>query len=247
MTDLYETIFRRKSIRDFDMEPLSETILAQIREFASKAVPLDGGIRYEFSILCEADIRKPFSIKAPYYISICSEPKGNYLMNAGFLLQQIDLYLSSIGLGSCWQGMVKPLKEAPRSEGMDFVSMLAFGKPAEPVYRENVSEFRRKTLEEISEVTGGETLLEPVRLAPSATNGQPWYFSGTAHKILVSRKKLNFIKAAIFDRLNQIDVGIALCHLTLSCQHMGKKASFCFYKEKVPAGCEYAATALVTG
>ena|GEM_PF-3748051 len=33
-------------------------------------------------------------------------------MNAGFLLQQIDLYLSDSNLASCWLGMAKPSKEA---------------------------------------------------------------------------------------------------------------------------------------
>ena len=50
---------------------------------------------------------------------------------------------------------------------------MAFGKPAEPLYRE-LSEFKRKPLAEISE--GSDERLEAARLAPSGMNVQNWYF-----------------------------------------------------------------------
>ena len=245
MTNLYETIFKRKSVRDYNMDPLDEDTLKKIKEFAEKVKPLEGGIRYRVSIMNEEDIRKQFSIKAPHYLCFYSGSKGRYLMNAGYILQHVDLYLSQIGLGSCWLGMAKPLKEAQKAEGMDFVIMLAFGKASEAVHRDNAGEFKRKPLKDISNVKGGEALLEPIRLAPSATNGQPWYFSGTAQRIVISRKKLNFVTAAIFERINKIDIGIVLCHLMLSAGHMGKNAEFVFKTENVPVGYEYMATAVI--
>ncbi len=42
---------------------------------------------------------------------ISSENTEGYLMNIGFIFQQMDLYLSSIGLGSCWLGMAKPTEK----------------------------------------------------------------------------------------------------------------------------------------
>jgi len=84
----------------------------KLKEYANNPKPLDESIRYEFAYLGTTDVKNLLSIKAPHYICLYSEKKSNYLMNAGFLLQQIDLYLSDSNLASCWLGMAKPSKEA---------------------------------------------------------------------------------------------------------------------------------------
>lgn len=163
-------------------------------------------------------------------------------MNAGFILQQIDLYLSSKNIGSCWLGMAKPSKQVPvHKEGLEFVIMLAFGNASEPVHRVSTSEFKRKSLSAISETAYADDLLEPVRLSPSASNTQPWYFSGQMDEITVSREKLNLIKSAIYDKMNQIDIGIALCHLLLTLENQGKQVSFDFEPSPAPKGYEFMA------
>lgn len=110
---LYNAIFRRRSIRKYDMSPLPADAIEKLQEYASVANPLDENIRYEFAYLGSADVKNLLPIKAPHYICLYSEKKGNYLMNAGFLLQQVDLYLSDNNLASCWLGMAKPSKGVP--------------------------------------------------------------------------------------------------------------------------------------
>jgi len=222
------------------MAPLPTDTLMKLKEYANKAKPLDDSIRYEFAYLGSADVKNLLPIKAPYYICLYSEKKGNYLMNTGFLLQQIDLYLSDNNLGSCWLGMAKPAKEVPvLMNGLEFVIMLAFGNTTESIHRANASEFKRKDLSKISSVAGADQLLEPVRLAPSASNTQTWFFSGDLEVITVSRKKLNILKAQVYGKMNQIDIGIALFHLWLSLDHQGKVASYSFEKDAVPSGYEF--------
>jgi nitroreductase len=237
---LYEAIFRRKSIRKYDMTPLPAATLSELQKFASNVKPLDEKIKYEFSYLGTADVKNLLPTKAPHYICLYSEKKGNYLMNAGFLLQQIDLYLSANDLGSCWLGMAKPSKQMPdEKNGLEFVIMLAFGNTNEPVHRTNSSEFIRNSLSSISNIAGADDLLEPVRHAPSASNTQPWLFSGNTDEIIVSREKLNLIKAPLYGKINQIDIGIALCHLWLSLDNQGKSATFDFDKAPAPSGYEF--------
>ncbi|HZK54718.1 MAG TPA: nitroreductase family protein [Desulfosporosinus sp.] len=239
-SQLYNAIFRRRSIRKYDMSPLHVDTIENLREYASNAKPLDGNIRYEFTYLGSDDVKNLLPIKAPHYICLYSEKKGNYLMNAGFLLQQIDLYLSHNNLASCWLGMAKPTKSVPvLMNGLEFVIMLAFGNTPEPIHRANTSEFKRKNLHEISSVAGADALLEPVRLAPSASNTQAWFFSGDLDVITVSRKKLNVIKAQLYGKMNQIDIGIALFHLWLSLDHQGKVATYSFEKDATPGGYEF--------
>ncbi len=240
---LYETIFKRKSIRKFDMAPLDTAVLTEIKNYASGLKSMDEGIKHELVYLNPGDVKNLFPIKAPYYVCCYSEKKEGYLMNAGFLMQQLDLYLSANGIGSCWLGMAKPSKELlERKDGMEFVIILAFGKANEPLHRTDTSEFKRKNIAQITDLTDMAELLEPVRLAPSASNSQPWYFSVTGDEITVSRKSLNVITAPIFSKFNQIDIGIALLHLWLSLDHQGKTAPFETKKAEVPKGYDYMIT-----
>lgn len=72
-------------------------------------------------------------------------------MNAGFLLQQVDLYLSDNNLASRWLGMAKPAKGVPTLiNELEFVVMLAFGNTTEPIHRVNTSEFKRNDLSAMS-------------------------------------------------------------------------------------------------
>jgi nitroreductase len=238
--EFYNTIFKRKSIRKYDMASLPQEKLAEIKEFAGSVKPLVDSINYKFVYLNTNDVKNLLPIKAPHYISLYSDKKDGYLMNAGYLLQQVDLFLSANNIGSCWLGMAKPNKEVPEQrDGLEFVIMLAFGEAAEQVHRENTSEFKRKSLSEITSIAGADQLLEPVRLAPSASNTQAWFFSGDINEIIVRRTKLNLIKASLYGKMNQIDIGIALCHLWLSLDHEGKTAAYDFNKVEVPNGYEF--------
>lgn len=238
--ELYEAIFHRKSVRSYEMEELPESTIEEIIRFAGDAKPLDADIKCEFLCIKPDRVRNLMPVKAPHYLCLYSEKKPGYMMNAGFILQQVDLYLSAKGLGSCWLGMGKPAGKT-RTDGMEYVIMLAFGKAAEPVHRTDASAFKRKAISEISFIQEANDLLEPVRLAPSANNTQPWLVSGSAQKIVVCRKKFNPIKAAVYGGFNQIDIGIAMCHLWLACLHQGRNALFDFTKENAPRGSKFMA------
>lgn len=241
--ELYKAIFKRKSIRKYDMTPLSQDKIAEIKEFTDNLKPLDGSIKHSFSFIGENDARFLLPLKlAPHYICLFSDKKDGYLMNAGYLLQQVDLFLSANNIGSCWLGTAKLNKNVQaQRNGLEFVIMLAFGNAAEQVHRESTSEFKRKSISEVTSIVGMEKLLEPVRLAPSASNTQVWFFSGDAKEIVVRRTKLNLIKASLYGKMNQIDIGIALCHLWLSLDHEGKTAVYDFNKADVPSGYEFMA------
>lgn len=238
--ELFEAIFHRKSVRKYDMSPLSAEALAEIEAFVQEAKPLIDGISYKIMLL-DADRMGMVSVKAPHYLCLYSEKKEGSMLNAGFILQQVDLQLSVKGYGSCWIGMGKPAGNPPAVKGMEYVIMLGFGKPLEPVHRAQVSEFRRLNLAEISQISGADDLLEPVRLAPSASNTQTWVLTGSSREILLCRKKLNLIKGAIYSKFNQIDMGIALCHLWLSIGSQGKQANFDYTRQTAPAGTEFIA------
>ena len=206
MNNLNEYISKRKSVRKYKIDPLPEEILIKIKEQIIALKPLYPSIKTRFDIV--DDIKNPMSLKAPHYFIVSSEKSEGYFENVGFMLEQMSLYLNSLGLGSCWLGMAKPSQN--QQTDLQFVISMAFGYPSEELYR-NVSDFKRKSLTEISE--GADSRLEAARLAPSGMNSQNWFFLCTNGLIHVYRKKVNPLKALIFDKMNSIDTGIALCHL----------------------------------
>jgi hypothetical protein len=107
--------------------------------------------------------------------------------------------------------MAKPVENG--KDGLEFIISLAFGKPEGSPYRE-LSGFNRKPLGKISDTA--DRRLEPARLAPSAINSQPWYFvsTGNGFNCYCAKK----FPAALYERLNKIDVGIALAHLYVTYQ-----------------------------
>jgi hypothetical protein len=68
-----------------------------------------------------------------------------------------------------------PKKEVLESSNLEFIILIAFGKPNELLYRTSLSEFKRKPLKEMNDFKGSNELFEAVCLAPSATNNQPWF------------------------------------------------------------------------
>ena len=201
-----EIICKRKSIRKYDLTPLDDAALEKVREQIKKSRPLYPDIKYSVEIVNKT--KGLFGIKSPHYLIFGSEEKEGAYENIGFIGQQLDLFLSESGLGACWLGASKP--EEKEDSALPFVICIAFGKPAEPLYRD-ISEFKRKSIAEISE--GTDERLEAARFAPSAVNAQNWYFVAVNGKIQCYRKKANPLLGFIYNKLHCIDMGIALCHI----------------------------------
>lgn len=221
MKELYPFIFRRKSTRKY-MGPASEDELREIEDHLEKLEPLLEDVDTEFMLLERDDVKTRMQQPAPHYIAAFSD---GYVgkVNVGFLLQQMDLRISGMGLGSCWQGIPR-LRAHVKSE-LDFVILLTFGAAAEPVHREH-SEFRRKPLSKITDIEGMDDVLEAVRLAPSAVNNQPWYFTGGDGKIHAYCQVQSPLKRRLAGRWNPIDMGIALAHLRISLEYHGYRSEF---------------------
>lgn len=227
-TELYQAMFRRKSIRKYQLVPVESAILAAVQKYLAGLQPLDNTIQTEFKVVSRQDVTSLLPIQAPHYIVAFSENKPGYLTNMGFLLQQLDLYLSASGLGSCWLGIPRPTKEIVDSSCLEFTIIMSFGHPVEPLYRNSTAEFKRKPLSKVTGITGLDELLDPVRLAPSATNSQPWFFTGDDERVHAYCKTTNLLMALIYKKMNQIDMGIALYHLYLAARHAGRRVAYVY-------------------
>ena len=68
--DLYNYIRKRKSVRKYDMIPLSEEQLSRIEQFAKNLKPLYPGIKTAYEIT--SAVKSIFPLKAPHYFVISS-------------------------------------------------------------------------------------------------------------------------------------------------------------------------------
>lgn len=203
---LNEMIYKRRSCRSYTGIPVDEKTIETIKAFSMK--PLHPEIKVHWDIVSRNQVHTIFSWTPPQLIAIYSEETEGWLENVGFLFQQMDLYLQSLGLGACWMGIGRMnAKTAPVVEGMRFVILLAFGHPKGDQLRHEEKEFKRKSMEQIADQA--DPRLEPVRLAPSAMNSQPWYF--THEKNLMHAYRIPNEKRISY--MNRIDMGIALAHL----------------------------------
>ena len=216
MMTLKEMIYHRKSCRSFTGKPVNAEIIEKILAFEPK--PLYPEIPFRMDIVSRDKVKCICPWTTPQVITIYSQETEGYLENIGFLFQQMDLYLQTMGLGVCWLGMgrMNP-KNTSNVDGMKFVIMLAFGHPKGDPLRQDLKGFKRKSMEQIADKT--DARLEPARLAPSAVNSQPWYFTHDGNAIHVHCSKKGY----------RLDAGIALAHL-----YVANPETFHFFKtEKI--------------
>lgn len=206
-----ELIFRRRSVRSYSNTPVDGTTVEQICSFCRRAKPLDPQIRVDVKVVRDQQVRNYLRWKSPQMLAIFSQEAPGYLENVGFLFQQVDLYVQSLGLGSCWLGLGKLREEIPDTEGMCFVMLIAFGHPLDEGPRTDLGQFQRKVLSQICDWE--DPRLECARVAPSGTNTQPWYFTHEEDKIHVYRSLAGESRHWRLGNVSRIDMGIALAHL----------------------------------
>lgn len=220
----YETIFKRKSFHLF-ADVGSEKITAEELENIEKAYAdferLCPDIKTKIRILPADKIN--FKRDAEYCILLYSEKKDNYLLNAGFLGEQLDLYLVEHDIGSLWYGIGRP--DQPEYDGLDYVIMIAVHKVSDPTkYRKDMFKAKRKPLNEVWSGNVPE-FADVARFAPSACNSQPWYVENTDGVLSVYRRrkpgKFGIMPAHLVPYFNRIDMGIYLCILEICMEKNG--------------------------
>lgn len=225
--NLKEMITRRRSVRKYSQKPVCKEQLDRIMAFCQTARPLTPDIRTEARLVNKEDVRFYLPWKAPHLLAVYSENKPGYLENVGFLFQQVDLYIQSLGLGSCWMGLGKLRSPDESPTGMEFVILIAFGHPDGVTSRSGSGDFQRKDMSEISDLD--DPKLEPARLAPSSTNSQPWHFLHDGSTIHAYCSELGILRHKMLGTMNRIDMGIALAQM-----YAANEDSFRFFTVDAP-------------
>lgn len=218
--NLYEAIYQRRSVRKFRMEPVDPEILTKIGRFYEQIHPLFPGIGTEIGIKENVEGKKIcrglFGRMAPYYLTIYSETSDRFEMNAGYICEQISLYMLTLGLGSCYLGGAT-LADAPKMrDEKKFVILMAFGKPYGRLTR-RPEDAKRLPVRELCVFRENPPrwmtdVIEAARLAPSSMNRQPWRFVASQNRIHIFSKKDGMDKPKRWDEFN---FGVMFAHIAI--------------------------------
>ena len=196
--EMKEAIIARRSVRSYTGQPLDESVINELSEFISEIKPLHDNIPVDVMLYEKDDFHKEFARSAMYratnYVVLRSAMSvQGYLQNVGFIGELIALWITHRGISLCWAGLAKQ-KTLPSRGELPYVISIEFG-------RGDNAPFRR---------------LEAGRLAPSAINLQPVRFLTNDDSIYICRKKPS-LKYRYLDNIQQIDVGIAMANMYVSC------------------------------
>ena len=175
------------------------------------------------------------------------------LEDYGYLLEEVVLQATGLGLGTCWLGgtftrstFTSRFGGVDRDEVMPAVVSIGYpGDDGTERIREREEGARRLPPDELffadefGEPLGDEYAdgyagaLEAVRMAPSATNKQPWRLvrrGGDWHFYLLRTKGYGkgspWFKLLRIADLQRVDLGIAMCHFALVARESGFDGSW---------------------
>lgn len=223
--NLSEAIYVRKSVRSYLMEPLSPKVLEDIGNFYREVPRLFPGIETELGVIdnsrCQHKLTGIFGVKAPYYLALYSEKSDKYQMNAGYIMEQLCLYMTAKGLGSCFMGSAVVKGSLTHRDDKELVIMVGFGK-SKTSYLRKPQEARRLSLQELcvykeNPKQWGRQILEAARMAPSSYNSQPWRFVVYEKRIHIFSKKTSVERFKKWDELN---FGVMFSHIQIVAEEL---------------------------
>ncbi len=223
--NLFDAIFVRKSVRSYLNVALDSQVLDDIlRQFGE----INGLFDTTESELVIWDNTKGqhkvlglFGVRAPYYLALYSEDKDRAKMNAGYLMEQVALYLCCKGLGSCFVGSAIVSKEKRERNNKKLMLVMAFGKAQKEATRRREAA-KRLPMEKLCAFKDKpkywtNQLLEVARLAPSSMNSQPWRFVVLDNRMHVYSKKQ---KITYFKQWDEVNFGILFSHMMVAAEEM---------------------------
>lgn len=260
-----ELIEKRKSIRIYKETPVEKEKIDEIKNFIKNIeTPFDKYFRIELFDLQEEIVGEGFGsygiIKgAKLYIGIAVKKEPFAYENLGFVFEKLVLFVTSLGLGTCWFGgnlkgssfeKAMNLQEeelfpimTPIGYGMDAYTLtekivkFAIGSNKRKDFAKLFFEDNFKKSLKMDKENPIVEALEMLRLAPSAINLQPWRvlkMNNTYHFYVVNPKKKN-------DNfyIQRIDMGIGLAHFIMTLEEKNIKGQFVNSKPNIKSEFDY--------
>ena len=236
------TVKTRSSIRTYEDKPLDAKVKKQIKDYIA-ALSNPFSVKVSLQLLETAASNEKMGtygvIKgAKDYIGSMVSVSELNLEALGYSFEKLILYLTNLGIGTCWLGgtfnrnQFSNALEVKENELFPAISPIGYpaGKKrlADTLIRKFAKSEQRKNWNELFFLNNFSTPLtqeeakefafplEMVRLAPSASNKQPW-------RIIKAQEGFHFYEAKApgysdkmsFD-IQRVDIGIAACHFHMA-------------------------------
>lgn len=213
--------------------------------------PFGSALRFDLIDLTEAERAELKSLGtygvvrgATLYIAGAVRKGPRALEDYGYGMERNILFATSLGLGTCWLGGTLNRAGFARKIGLTSDELMPAVSPVGyPAERRSLtdrafrfmakSDKRRPWQELFFDGTPGKPLsiehagalrdvLEAVRIGPSASNRQPWRVvrGGAVFHFFLQRTP-GYDKMTGDIRLQEVDMGIALCHFELAAREAG--------------------------
>ncbi len=250
-TSITDSIKKRVSVRTYLEQPLTPEIKEKLlRYFSILKGPFGGTLKFDLieSDIARKGANAKLGTYgvlkgASSYIVAVVEKADKDLEDFGYCLEKVILYATSLGLGTCWIGGTFKKSEFGKAieqkENEILPCITPIGYPSsrrsliDSAMRFTAGSKNRKRWEELffsinftqplleSEAGKYVTPLEMLRLAPSASNKQPWRIIKDKDKIhFYLQHTKGYAKLMAYD-LQRVDMGIALCHFELTAKELG--------------------------
>jgi hypothetical protein len=235
-----------------DLEERDKAIIREL--IRSKSVgPFGSSTRFELIDLSEVDQREIKELgtygvikDAKLFIVAAARPSKKAMEDLGYCLEEVILGLTQLGLATCWMGGTFRRSSFARrihvtgNEIVPAICPVGYAEDeislADRLIRFIAKSNKRKPWRELffrgrADAPIGETEagryavpLESVRLAPSASNRQPWRIiqesaRSVFHFYLKRTKGYGMIIRGF--RIQNIDMGIAMCHFEVAARESG--------------------------
>lgn len=250
---LEDIVRRRYSVRTYTKQRIPEEIRQQIAAFAetlSSPFPAKASFKLIETALEPngAKLGTYGMIKGASFFAASTVPDVPFAVQAvGYEFEKLILFLTALGLGSCWLGGTfnrnEFLKTLSGPEGVLFPAVSPVGYFEKKSLRESlvrgfVKADSRRPWETMffdggfsspfrPEAAGAYAFpLEMLRLGPSASNKQPWRVVKAGSRYHFYEHKLPGYSDAFNFDMQGIDMGIAACHFHLACLEKGLAGSF---------------------
>ncbi|MFL0247702.1 nitroreductase family protein [Candidatus Clostridium stratigraminis] len=245
-----EIIKARTSIRTYDPKALDEKEKKNLDNYINTIdAPFTGSTRFKIvdnaaAINDNIKLGTYGVIKgASSFIASAVGPGEFNLEELGYKLERIILYATSLGIGTCWlggtfkKGEFSKAMKLEEGEILPIISPIGYKSESKSIVEKLMrkaagSSNRRNWVDiffdgsfdkKLTPEEGGnfKDALEMLRLAPSASNKQPWRLvkdKSTFHFYLYHAK--GYSNSLGFD-MQRIDMGIAMCHFDLVLKEAG--------------------------
>lgn len=267
-----EIIRNRKSVRTYREQPIPEQTMKRVRDYLEHDTGLFE-VPVAFFVLNarEAGVSSPVILGADTYVAGKYKKQKNAEISFGYAFEKFILYATSLELGTVWLAATidrKAFENAvhlKEDEVMPAVTPLGYAADKrsirESMMRKGMKADSRLPFEELffrdnfqnplkeSDAGIWQLPLEMVRLAPSATNKQPWRVVTEKDRVHFYEKRTKgYAKEATGD-IQKVDLGIALCHFEIAAEDGGLKGKFIQSDPGIMAAedTEYIATYILEG